>query len=134
MPQICDMGQTALLPLRRKARCGFFAQKIRLLRPGSNRLSWVPEASMLTTRPPKPLKCFVVGFVTVGAHPPPPDICDWLDCRRRGAAAPLLSSDYYPFQKRILFVPHCIMCRKFIVKLPVHLGRFLFELCRRTWL
>jgi hypothetical protein len=24
MPQICDMGQTALLPLRRKACCGFF--------------------------------------------------------------------------------------------------------------
>jgi hypothetical protein len=24
MPQICDMGETALLPLRRKACCGFF--------------------------------------------------------------------------------------------------------------
>ena len=31
----------------RKACCGFF-------RPGSNPRSWVPEASMLTTRPPKP--------------------------------------------------------------------------------
>jgi hypothetical protein len=28
----------------------FFAQKIRLLRPGSKPRSWVPEASMLTTR------------------------------------------------------------------------------------
>jgi hypothetical protein len=27
MPQICDMGQTALLPLRRKACCGFFLRK-----------------------------------------------------------------------------------------------------------
>jgi hypothetical protein len=27
MPQICDMGQTALLPLRRKACCGFFDMK-----------------------------------------------------------------------------------------------------------
>jgi hypothetical protein len=27
MPQICDMGQTALLPLRRKACCGFFRPK-----------------------------------------------------------------------------------------------------------
>jgi hypothetical protein len=27
MPQICDMGQTALLPLRRKACCGFFHPK-----------------------------------------------------------------------------------------------------------
>ena len=32
----------------------FFARKIRRLRPGSNPRSWVPEASMLTTRPPKP--------------------------------------------------------------------------------
>src|SRR5215510_11077936 len=27
MPQICDMGQTALLPFRRKACCGFFRPK-----------------------------------------------------------------------------------------------------------
>jgi hypothetical protein len=27
MPQICDMGQTAVLPLRRKACCGFFRPK-----------------------------------------------------------------------------------------------------------
>jgi hypothetical protein len=27
MPQSCDMGQTALLPLRRKACCGFFRPK-----------------------------------------------------------------------------------------------------------
>jgi len=33
----------------------FFARKIRRLRPGLNPRSWVPEASMLTTRPPKPL-------------------------------------------------------------------------------
>jgi hypothetical protein len=33
----------------------FIARKIRLLRPGSKPRSWVPEASMLTTRPPKPL-------------------------------------------------------------------------------
>jgi hypothetical protein len=52
MPQICDMGQTALLPFRTKACWGIFRpKKIRRLRPGY----WVPEASMLTTRPPKPL-------------------------------------------------------------------------------
>jgi len=33
----------------------FFARKIRWLRPGLNPRSWVPEASTLTTRPPKPL-------------------------------------------------------------------------------
>jgi hypothetical protein len=34
---------------------GFFARKIRQLPPGLNPRSWVPEASTLTTRPPKPL-------------------------------------------------------------------------------
>jgi hypothetical protein len=33
----------------------FFARKIRLFRPGLNPQTWVPEASMLTARPPKPL-------------------------------------------------------------------------------
>jgi hypothetical protein len=33
----------------------FFARMIRQLWLGSNPWSWVPEASMLTTRPPKPL-------------------------------------------------------------------------------
>jgi hypothetical protein len=33
----------------------FFAQKIRRLWPGLNPRSWVPEVSMLTTRPSKPL-------------------------------------------------------------------------------
>jgi hypothetical protein len=31
-------------------------EKIRRFRPGLNPRSWVPEASMLTTRPPKPLR------------------------------------------------------------------------------
>ena len=34
----------------------FFARKIRRLRPRSNPRTWVPEASTLTSRPPKPLK------------------------------------------------------------------------------
>jgi len=33
----------------------FFARKIRRLRPGLNPRTWVPEASTLTSRPPKPL-------------------------------------------------------------------------------
>src|SRR5215510_14723100 len=50
MPQICDMGHTALLPFRRKACSGFFLpEKIRQLRPDLNPRSWVPEASTLTT-------------------------------------------------------------------------------------
>jgi hypothetical protein len=50
------MLQMALLPFRRKACWGFFRpKKFRQLWPGANLRSWVPEASMLTTRPPKPL-------------------------------------------------------------------------------
>jgi hypothetical protein len=44
MLQICDMGQTALLPLRRKACCGFF-------RPKNPTASAGFEPAMLTTRP-----------------------------------------------------------------------------------
>jgi hypothetical protein len=56
MPQICDMGQTALLSFRRKERRIFSPEKIRLLQPGLNPRTWVPEASMLITRTPKPLR------------------------------------------------------------------------------
>ena len=35
----------------------FTPLKIQRLRPGLNPQTWVPEASMLTTRPPKPSKC-----------------------------------------------------------------------------
>jgi hypothetical protein len=45
MPQIYDMGQTTLLPLRRKSCWGFFALKIRRLRPGLNPRTWVQKAS-----------------------------------------------------------------------------------------
>ena len=47
MPQIYDMGPTALLPLRRKACWGFFTLKIRRLRPGLNPRTWVLKASTL---------------------------------------------------------------------------------------
>ena len=48
MPQIYDMGPTALLPLRRKAYWGFFSPlKIRRLRPGLNPRIWVLKASTL---------------------------------------------------------------------------------------
>jgi hypothetical protein len=53
MPEICGMGQTALLPFRRKACCGFFRLK-NTTASGSNPRSWLPEGSMITTRPHKP--------------------------------------------------------------------------------
>jgi hypothetical protein len=43
----------------------FFARKIRRLRASSNPRSWVLEASMITTRPPKPL---VDGGTTVSSE------------------------------------------------------------------
>jgi hypothetical protein len=52
MLQICDMGQEG-----RHAE-DFFAQKIRQLQPGANPQTWVPEASMLTTRPLKLLTAY----------------------------------------------------------------------------
>ena len=54
MPQSWDMGQILLLPLRRNVYWGFYVRKIQRLRPGLNTQTWVPEANMLTTRPPKP--------------------------------------------------------------------------------
>jgi hypothetical protein len=42
-------------PPKEGMRWIFPAGKIRRLRSGANPRSWVPEASMLTTRPPKPL-------------------------------------------------------------------------------
>ena len=53
MPRKSATWETALLPPQGRHAVDFFARKIRRLRPGSNPRSWVPEASMLTTRPPK---------------------------------------------------------------------------------
>ena len=39
----------------------FTSEKIQRLRPGLNPQTWVPEASMLTTRPPKPSTNGMVG-------------------------------------------------------------------------
>jgi hypothetical protein len=62
MPQICGMVPTALLPFRRKACLRIFPLlKIRRLRPGLNPRTWVPDASTLTPRPPKPLGGHVNG-------------------------------------------------------------------------
>ena len=41
----------------------FTSEKIQLLRPGLNPQTWVPEASMLTTIPPKPSSARVTWFI-----------------------------------------------------------------------
>jgi hypothetical protein len=54
--RVTNMGQIILLPLPKKGMLWIFpAGKIRGLRSGANPRSWVPEASVLTPRPPKPL-------------------------------------------------------------------------------
>ena len=48
MPQICNMGTTALLPIWRKVRWGFFRpEKSWWLRPGLNLRTWVLKGSTL---------------------------------------------------------------------------------------
>ena len=54
-----DMGQTALLPLRRKAGWGIFLPKNPT---GLNPRTWVPKARPLTSRLPKPL-CVRLYFI-----------------------------------------------------------------------
>ena len=57
MLQSWDMGQILLLsPPEEGMLRIFLSVKIQRLRPGLNPQTWVPEASMLTTRPPKPSK------------------------------------------------------------------------------
>ena len=58
MPQSWDMGQILFTAE------DFYARKIQRLRPGFNPQTWVPEASMLTTRPPKP-SCFQAKSVII---------------------------------------------------------------------
>jgi hypothetical protein len=52
----------------------FFARKFPRLRPGSNPRSWVPEASMLTTRPPSSLiiHCNAVTLPNKAVRSDPP--------------------------------------------------------------
>ena len=55
MPQSWDMGQIILPPPPEEGMLRIFTPvKIQRLRPGLKPQTWVPEASMLTTRPPKP--------------------------------------------------------------------------------
>ena len=71
MPRKSATWETALLPPPQGSHAvDFFARKSRRLRPGSNPRFWVPEASMLTTRPPKPL-LFVIcttNFYCIRKH------------------------------------------------------------------
>jgi hypothetical protein len=53
MLQAATWDQWLYFPSERRHDNDFFAQKIRRLQPGLNPWTWVPEASMLTTRPPK---------------------------------------------------------------------------------
>ena len=54
MLQSWDMGQIFYFPSGGRHVENFYVRKIQRLRLGLNPQTWVPEASMLTTRPPKP--------------------------------------------------------------------------------
>jgi len=56
MPQIYDMGSTALLPLRRKACWGFFRPKNPTVSAGFEPANLGTKGQHATSRPPKPLK------------------------------------------------------------------------------
>ena len=55
MPQICDMGQTALLPFRRKACWGFFTLKNPMASARFEPANLGTKGQHATSRPPKPL-------------------------------------------------------------------------------
>ena len=69
MPQISDMGHTALVPLRRKACWGLFSPwKIRRLRTGLNRRTWVPNASTVPLDHRSPLGRRINLMVLIAAY------------------------------------------------------------------
>jgi hypothetical protein len=55
MPQSWDMGQI-YFPSEGRHAVDFFNRKNLTASAGSEPMIWVPEASMQTTRPPKPQK------------------------------------------------------------------------------
>jgi hypothetical protein len=65
MPQICDMGQAALLPLRRKACWGFFsALKNPTASAGFELANLGTKGQHATSRPPKSIKTFMTVEMT----------------------------------------------------------------------
>jgi hypothetical protein len=88
----------------------FCARKFRRFRPGSNPRSWVPDASMLTTRPPKPLKiaAFIVSiFVELIVT-----LCSFVEIR----CTKLYLNRKLKKNTHILYRPSFIDARKWSVK------------------
>jgi hypothetical protein len=54
-PKAATWDRLLCFPSEGRHAVDFFARKIRRLRSGPNTRSWVPETSVLTTRPPYPL-------------------------------------------------------------------------------
>ena len=120
MPQIYDIGPTTLLPLRRKACWGFFALKIRRLRPGLNPQTWVLKASTLpldhrSRMVPISTTCFDIQKIRVfGCR-----MIDYMGLRRSQKKILIIflnSSD--------LLISHCV-CREVETESPIMLSRTL---------
>ena len=68
----------------------FTSVKIQRFRPGLNPQTWVPEASMLTTRPPKPSNSYishVFSHTTIGIEN------NYFDLVQLSTSFPVLSSE-----------------------------------------
>ena len=63
MPQIYDMGPTALLPLRRKACWGFFRPKNPTASAGFELANLGTKGQHATPRPPKPFKILYLHII-----------------------------------------------------------------------
>ena len=67
MPQNWDMGDSFTSPPEEGMLRILTPVKIQRLRPGLNPETWVPEASMLTTIPPKP-SCGSITYIFKNKH------------------------------------------------------------------
>jgi hypothetical protein len=78
------MGPTALVPLRRKACCGFLSLlKIHCPRPGLNSWTLGPMTVTLTTRPPRAacwILCLLLYFIDITKGNVPFELCLWTHC------------------------------------------------------
>ena len=92
MPQICDMGPTALLPLRRKACWGFFALKNPTASAEFEPANLGAKGQHATPRPPKPLHCrykrnIYLWYIYERSH--------WFRLRKRQTLEWLISRDSF---------------------------------------
>ena len=68
MPQIYDMGPTALLPLQMKARWGFFRPKNLTASAGFEPVNLGTKGQHASPRPPKPPYVYIYMYTYIYIH------------------------------------------------------------------